>query len=564
MKLATKLTWMMLAVLLLVGSSIGYFGYRAAYRQVDEAAGIELVGCANITTGLVDPALISALAAGDTSKRKEIEDRIGWIVEHKPIFKEAFILSMDGKILAADASFQKRGYTAGQDFYFSEQDKKMIVEHKHSAYSKVYTYDGVSLKTGYGPIYQDHDPSKPIIALMAINFDGPLIKERTQDIILRPFIIGAIILGIAILAAYLMIRRMVSPLSKLSVSVNRVAHGDLSHEPVVLRGRDEIGRLAENFNEMTRNLHRLITEVNETSLQVASSSEQLSASAGATNQVGEHTVGITMEMAEGAQRQLHKLEDGYSSVRSMSEFIAHISETAGQALEYAEHNAEQARAGRNAVETAAAQLRTMQETTADLAERITDLSGHSREIEGMVEMISGIAEETHLLSLNAAIEAARAGEEGRGFAVVAESVRKLAERSAGSAAQIRERVGLIVGQMEAASELMAQSAKETEQGAEKVADARQSFSEIENSVSGMADQSRRISETVRRLSESSERLVGALHEIVAFANKTAEGAENMSASSQEQLAAMQEIEASAAFLSSLAGNLQTLIERFKV
>lgn len=68
MKLATKLTWMMFIVLLLVGSSIGFFGYRTAYKQVDEAAGIELVGCANITTGLIDPSDITALIAGDQSK----------------------------------------------------------------------------------------------------------------------------------------------------------------------------------------------------------------------------------------------------------------------------------------------------------------------------------------------------------------------------------------------------------------------------------------------------------------------------------------------------------------
>lgn len=106
MKLATKLTWMMLIVLLLVGSSIGFFGYHAAYKQIDEAAGIELVGCANITTGLIDPADITALAAGDTSKLTAIEDRIGWISDHKPIFKEAFILSLDGKVLAADKNFK--------------------------------------------------------------------------------------------------------------------------------------------------------------------------------------------------------------------------------------------------------------------------------------------------------------------------------------------------------------------------------------------------------------------------------------------------------------------------
>ncbi|OMD09158.1 methyl-accepting chemotaxis protein, partial [Paenibacillus odorifer] len=203
MKLATKLTWMMFVVLLLVGSSIGFFGYRTAYKQVDEAAGIELVGCANITTGLIDPADISALLAGDQSKLEAVEDRIGWIVAHKAIFKEAFILSLDGKVLAADSSFQARGYKAGDTFYFPAEVKQHITESKHSSYSKVYTYEGTSLKTGYGPIYQDHDPSKPIVALMAINFDGSIIQDRTQDIIVQPFIIGASILVIAIVAAYL-------------------------------------------------------------------------------------------------------------------------------------------------------------------------------------------------------------------------------------------------------------------------------------------------------------------------------------------------------------------------
>lgn len=209
------------------------------------------------------------MLAGDQSKLEAVEDRIGWIVAHKAIFKEAFILSLDGKVLAADSSFQARGYKAGDTFYFSDEDKQMITEHKHSSYSKVYTYDGTSLKTGYGPIYQDHDPSKPIVALMAINFDGSIIQERTQDIIVQPFIIGASILVIAIVAAYLLIRRMISPLTKLSKGVNLVAQGDLTHNPILFNSKDEIGTLARNFNDMTQSLRLLITEVNETSMQVA-------------------------------------------------------------------------------------------------------------------------------------------------------------------------------------------------------------------------------------------------------------------------------------------------------
>ncbi|WP_054942356.1 methyl-accepting chemotaxis protein [Paenibacillus ihuae] len=564
MKLATKLTWMMLIVLLLVGSSIGFFGYRAAYNQLDEAAGIELVGCANITTGLVDPVDIAALAAGDNSKLSAIEDRIGWINAHKPIFKEAFILSLDGKILAADANFKKRGYKAGDSFYFSEKDKDMITTMKHSAYSEVYTYQGTSLKTGYGPIYQDHDPTKPIIALMAINFDGSLIQERTQDIIVQPFIIGISILAVAILAAYLFIRRLVSPLTKLSSSVNTVAKGDLSHDPLLFDSKDEIGTLARDFNEMTTSLRTLITQVNDTSMLVASSSQELSASAQETNRAGEHSVNVTLELADGAHTQLRNLEGSYRSVQEMSRFITEIANNADSAMNTAASNALKARTGRESMDSTTSQMQVVSDSITDLSEIIESLGSHSKEIENIVGTIAGIAEETNLLSLNAAIEAARAGEEGRGFAVVAGSVRKLAERSAQSAGQIGQLVSLIVTQMDKAGETMRRSTGEMVEGREMIMAAGQSFSEIEDSVSDMSSQSQQISETVRELALISEGLVEAIQSIVAVSNQTAEGAETLSASSQEQLAAMQEVESSAAFLSSLAEKLQVLVENFKI
>ncbi|KGE20297.1 methyl-accepting chemotaxis protein [Paenibacillus wynnii] len=564
MKLATKLTWMMLIVLLLVGSSIGFVGYRTAHNQVDEAAGIELVGCANITTGLIDPKDIAALVAGDNSKLKAIEDRISWIIKHKPIFKEAFILSLDGKVLAADSSFKNRGYKAGDSFYFNEEDKKTITTMKHSTYSEIYTYEGISLKTGYGPIYQDHDPTKPIVALMAINFDGPLIQERTMDIIVQPFIIGSSILIIAILIAYLLIRRMVSPLSKLSTSVNLVAKGDLTHDPILFNSKDEIGTLARDFNDMTLSLRKLITEVNDTSLQVASSSEELSASAQETNRAGEHSVNITIELAEGSQTQLQNLEGSYQAVQDMSRFIVEIAGNADKAMNNAVINAEKARTGREAIDSSTGQMLVVNESIMHLSGIIDSLSSHSKEIESIVGTIASIAEETNLLSLNAAIEAARAGEEGRGFAVVANSVRKLAERSANSAGQIGELVGLIVNQMDKAGENMKRSTHEMGQGKEMIMSAGHSFSEIENSVSEMAAQSQQISTTVRELATISDGLVHSIQNIVNISNQTAAGAESLSASSQEQLAAMEEVEASAAFLSSMADKLQVLVDQFKV
>ncbi|MFD1903505.1 methyl-accepting chemotaxis protein [Paenibacillus rhizoplanae] len=555
---------MMLIVLLLVGSSIGFFGYHAAYKQIDEAAGIELVGCANITTGLIDPADITALAAGDTGKLTAIEDRIGWISDHKPIFKEAFILSLDGKVLAADKkTSKKRGYKAGDPFYFSDEDKEMITAMKHSAYSKVYTYQGTSLKTGYGPIYQDHDPTKPIIALMAINFDGPLIQSRTMDIITQPFLIGSSILIIAILAAYLLIRRMVSPLTKLSASVNTVAKGDLTREPLLFTAKDEIGKLARDFNAMTLNLRDLITQVNDTSMLVASSSQELSASAQETNRAGEHSVNVTLDLADGAHTQLQNLEGSFKAIQDMSHFITEIAGNADSAMNQAAINSQKARTGRESMDSTTSQMAIVGASISDLSGIIETLGSHSKEIENIVGTIASIAEETNLLSLNAAIEAARAGEEGRGFAVVAGSVRKLAERSAGSARQIGELVSLIVQQMDKAGDTMKHSTAEMHHGKEMIIAAGHSFSEIEASVSEMSTHSQQISATVRELALLSDGLVTSIQKIVAVSNQTAEGAETLSASSQEQLAAMQEVESSAAFLSSLAEKLQVLVENFK-
>lgn len=399
---------------------------------------------------------------------------------------------------------------------------------------------------------------------MAINFDGPLIQERTRDIIVQPFIIGTSILVIAIVAAYLLIRRMVSPLTKLSKGVNLVAQGDLTHDPISFNSKDEIGTLARNFNHMTQSLRLLITEVNETSMQVASSSEELSASAQETNRAGEHSVNVTIELSDGANTQLQNLEGGYKSVQDLSRFITEIAGNADHAMDNAANNADKARSGREAMDSTTKQMSIVSESITDLAVIIDTLGGYSKEIENIVGTIASIAEETNLLSLNAAIEAARAGEEGRGFAVVAHSVRKLAERSAHSAAQIGQLVSIIVNQMDQAGETMKRSTEEMDQGREMIITAGQSFSEIETSVSGMASQSQQISGTVRELALISDGLVAALQNIVDVANQTASGAETLSASSQEQLAAMEEVESAAGFLSSLAEKLQILVERFKV
>lgn len=564
MGFAKKITSGIITVLIIVSVLIGFFSYQTAYRQVEESVGIETVGCANITTGLVDPAAIASLGQGDNSGLSAVEEQLNWTVDHKSLFKESFIMSLDGTILAADKNLKARGYEAGDTFYFNEADRESIQSTKHSVYTKIYSFDGVELLSGYGPIYKDHDHTKEIVGLMVINFDASIIQERTWEIISLPFAIGGGVFLLAIIAAYIFIHRMVRPLEKLSRSVNRVAEGDLSLNEAPLTSKDEIGKLSRDFFNMTTNLRSLITEVNETSQQVSASSEQLSASAEETGQAGEQTVHIIQDLADGAEIQLQSLESSSSALQGMSSFIEQIVSKVDSVSNEANISAQASKEGATSMQLGITQMNKIDDKIATLSSSIDKLSGHSKEIQSIVDVITGIAAETNLLALNAAIEAARAGEEGQGFAVVANSVRKLAERSASSSQQVSELINLIIQQMEATTETMGEATQEVKLGTDLVDKAGSSFEVIYESNQSSAASVEEVRQTVHQLSENAQVLVHSMEQLVHFANATVDGTQTISAASQEQLASMQEVDTSANFLSSLSEKLHTLIERFKL
>lgn len=568
MNFAGKLTSAVVAVLLFVGAAIASIGYNAAYNQVKEAVGIELVGCANITTGLVDPAAIEKLAKGDTSGLADIETRLNWTVDHKSIFKEAFILDLNGKVLAADKRMKGHGIEAGAAYYMDDGIKAALQAAGHSAhqslYSDVYEFGGEQLMTGYGPIYKDHDPNKEIVALMAINFDASIIHQRTMDTVMVPALTGLIALLIGVVLIYLVIRRMVRPVVKLSAHVNRIAKGDLTVEPLAYSSKDEVGVLVSDMNGMSANLRKLIQEVNQTSVLVAASSQELTASAEQTGKASEQIALVSQDLAAGADKQLKSLEETSGIINRMSEAVQQIARNANDVTQSAADTAFKAESGLHSAITAEEQMNAISRSMDELSQTVEVLGEQSKEIGSIVEVITDIAGQTNLLSLNAAIEAARAGEQGRGFAVVADSIRKLAEQSGRSAQQITALVSEILAQMGKVAVTVSTASKEVGEGAGMVHSAGEAFGTIRSSATDTAERIEQVSQSVAHLSEGSMRLVESVKVLLAVADTTAEGTHNASAAAEEQLATMEEITASANYLSKLAEELQNLIEQFKV
>ncbi|WP_108670238.1 methyl-accepting chemotaxis protein [Peribacillus acanthi] len=372
----------------------------------------------------------------------------------------------------------------------------------------------------------------------------------------------AILLGI-ILATYLT-RNIRIPLQKLNKNVRIVAEGDFTIDPIDVKNRDEIGELAESFNTMGFNLARLIREVSLTSEQVAASAEQLTASSEQTSLATQHIASTIQEVASTTDMQLQSVEESSKAVSNLSNEVFQVAKSAQTASQISENASGLAKEGEMSIKLAVTQMNSIYNTIDELATVIQNLGKHSLEIGQISGVITGIADQTNLLALNAAIEAARAGEQGRGFAVVADEVRKLAEQSSLSAQKIGDLIKTIQLESQNAETAMRLGTQEVNEGIQVVNKTGNTFNHIIEAVEQVVKRIQEVSQASQHMSVGASEVDASIKEIAGTVANTASGTEAVSASTEEQLASMEEISASASSLSQMAENMQDLIKKFKV
>ncbi len=321
---------------------------------------------------------------------------------------------------------------------------------------------------------------------------------------------------------------------RLLDDVEGAARGDLTVQAEVTA--DVLGAVADAFNLTIQNLRALVQQVKKASRQV--------------NQNSTDSESFARSLSADAWRQAEELAVTLNSVQMMTEAIKRVADNAREAEQVARTATSTALKGGESVESTVAGILQIRETVSETARKVKRLAEASQEISKIVAVISQIASRTNLLALNASIEAARAGEAGRGFAIVADEVRQLADRSAKALKEIEQIVMQIQSETSGVMSAMEEGIQQVIEGNKRAEQAKRSLEDIINV-------SNRIDTLVRSITADTV-------EQRENANTVTQVMQSVELTAQETSQESQRVAGSLGNLVTIAKDLISSVERFRV
>lgn len=348
-------------------------------------------------------------------------------------------------------------------------------------------------------------------------------------------IVGAIAILIMIVMGFLIVRRIIAPIQKVVLFADTISKGDLTAE-IEPDHNDEIGTLVSKLSNMAHSLNSLIGQVQRSGIQVTSSATELSA--------------VSKQQEAVMRTQLESTNHVVKSVEEISNVSAELVETMKRVAAMSDQTADFATKGQTDLAQMEEAMHHMENASKSISAKLEAINEKAANITSVVTTITKVADQTNLLSLNAAIEAEKAGEYGRGFTVVAREIRRLADQTAVATLDIEQMVQEMQSAVSAGVMEMDAFIAEVQKSAEN--------------VGKISTQLTRIIQQVQALSPSFEEVNESMQIQSGNAKQINESIANLSEEMQQTMESLQESFMAIEQLNDAARGLQDEVSRFKV
>jgi methyl-accepting chemotaxis protein len=373
--------------------------------------------------------------------------------------------------------------------------------------------------------------------------------------------ITAILLGIALGVA---IARMITgPLGRIQRSVKTLSEGDLISS-FDASGKDELAQMGGSLQYMADNLKNIIGSVKDASNHINETAQEFSALAQETNASVEEFRANVDEMGSNLNALASTGEEVNASVEEVAAGAQATAERGTDIARQVDEAMNAGDSGMHAVRDAVSGIEGVAKNAANAARSVQELGVRTRQIQGFVAQIGGIADQTNLLALNAAIEAARAGDAGRGFAVVAEEVRKLAEESNVAAKNIAELAETITGDLDSVVGISLENKKASQSASDLSRETESIIASMIAYLKNISGATQDLAAVSQEQAASSEEIAEAVQNIAARVGNAAEAGDNIRNGVGDVATAAERMAQGAEALSGLAGELMDLLAFFKM
>lgn len=398
--------------------------------------------------------------------------------------------------------------------------------------------------------------------------------NREQALAGIPTIVSATIKGsifaivVCLIISIFVTIRIVAPIISATDIVNKLGklefNDNQSLDKKMYKRKDEVGVMLRSFAEFREIIVKVISDISEYSDKVKQAAETLNKSASESSTAAEQVETAITGIADGATSQAQETQSATENVIVMGNMI----EQTSLEVEQLGANASQMHMASENAMNILTELEEINRKTMEairiIGEQTQKTNESAEKIKVATDMISDIAEETTLLSLNASIEAARAGEQGKGFAVVANQIQKLAEQSGEATTQISEVIDELVNDAQESVQTMEEVEVVIKQQSENVSQTEKAFKNVDKGIAQSIESVEKITDKTRKLDEARSGVVDVVQSLSAIAEENAASAEETSASASEVGSIMDDVSANANMLDEIAVQLNENVKKFKI